>query len=71
MAKKEEKEKEEGEVRKKNLVEKVQRKDGKSLYGRKEEKKRKAERKRDVPDRDKSWGSLEDGSFSFCCVSML
>ena len=47
------------------------------LGGKKKRKKRKAKRKTDVPERDKTWGSLEDGSFSLCCrdrigcVSML
>ena len=46
---------EEGEVQKKELEEKVKGKDCK------------AERDTDAPERDKSWGNLEDGSFSWCC----
>ena len=39
----------------------------KPLYGEDEWKaEREAERDADVPERDKSWGNLEDGSFSSC-----
>ena len=41
--------------KKKKLVEKVQRKDRRSLYCEDKRRKRKAERETDVPKRDKSW----------------
>ena len=77
--KRKKKKKKKGEAQKK-LVEKSAKKGSQASWrrrGKKKRKKRKAKRKTDVPEKDKSRGSLEDGSFSFCywsrigCVSML
>ena len=66
--------KKEGDVQKKELVENVQREDRKPVYGEDErgrERKSKGERETVVPEQDKSWGNLEDGSFSFCFWSRI